>query len=112
MFALRRFQYRQLSSKLIASKGANQASYRFESNSKEPKEGEDVDPKSYFYPNTSVGIKERSIKPEGKLEDPLLTPYPPFPDGKNPKTGEVGGPAGPEPTRYSDWERKGRVSDF
>ena len=26
--------------------------------------------------------------------------------------GEVGGPKGPEPTRYGDWERKGRVSDF
>jgi len=26
--------------------------------------------------------------------------------------GEVGGPAGPEPTRYGDWERKGIVSDF
>ncbi|MEI6160548.1 MAG: DUF1674 domain-containing protein [Roseococcus sp.] len=26
--------------------------------------------------------------------------------------GEDGGPAGPEPTRYNDWERKGRVSDF
>ncbi|WP_404382391.1 succinate dehydrogenase assembly factor 4 [Caenispirillum salinarum] len=25
---------------------------------------------------------------------------------------EVGGPRGPEPTRYGDWERKGRVSDF
>jgi homeobox protein ESX1 len=25
---------------------------------------------------------------------------------------EVGGPSGPEPTRYGDWERKGRVSDF
>ncbi len=25
---------------------------------------------------------------------------------------EVGGPAGPEPTRYGDWERNGRVSDF
>jgi hypothetical protein len=25
---------------------------------------------------------------------------------------EVGGPAGPEPTRDGDWERKGRVSDF
>ena len=28
------------------------------------------------------------------------------------KPKEVGGPAGPEPTRYGDWERKGRVSDF
>jgi len=26
--------------------------------------------------------------------------------------GEIGGPEGPEPTRYGDWERKGRVSDF
>lgn len=35
-----------------------------------------------------------------------------FPNDTNPKTGEVGGPKGPEPTRYGDWERKGRVSDF
>ncbi len=25
---------------------------------------------------------------------------------------EVGGPKGPEPTRYGDWERKGRCIDF
>jgi hypothetical protein len=25
---------------------------------------------------------------------------------------ETGGPAGPEPTRYGDWEVKGRCSDF
>lgn len=25
---------------------------------------------------------------------------------------EVGGPSGPEPTRYGDWERKGRCIDF
>ena len=25
---------------------------------------------------------------------------------------EIGGPEGPEPTRYGDWERKGIVSDF
>ncbi|KAK5583001.1 hypothetical protein RB653_004591 [Dictyostelium firmibasis] len=30
----------------------------------------------------------------------------------NPKTKEIGGPRGPEPTRYNDWERNGRVSDF
>jgi hypothetical protein len=30
-----------------------------------------------------------------------------------PKRGdEVGGPAGPEPTRYGDWERKGIAVDF
>lgn len=25
---------------------------------------------------------------------------------------EQGGPSGPEPTRYGDWERKGLASDF
>jgi len=25
---------------------------------------------------------------------------------------EVGGPKGPEPTRYGDWERRGRCIDF
>jgi len=25
---------------------------------------------------------------------------------------ELGGPSGPEPTRYGDWERKGIASDF
>jgi len=33
-------------------------------------------------------------------------------DHINAVTGEIGGPRGPEPTRYGDWERKGRVSDF
>jgi hypothetical protein len=25
---------------------------------------------------------------------------------------EIGGPKGPEPTRYGDWEQKGRCTDF
>ena len=36
-----------------------------------------------------------------------VAPAPPRPMPK-----ELGGPAGPEPTRFGDWERKGRVSDF
>ena len=28
------------------------------------------------------------------------------------KVAEIGGPAGPEPTRYGDWERKGICVDF
>ncbi|HTC52714.1 MAG TPA: DUF1674 domain-containing protein [Steroidobacteraceae bacterium] len=34
---------------------------------------------------------------------PVAVPSPPR---------EIGGPAGPEPTRYGDWERKGRCIDF
>jgi hypothetical protein len=29
-----------------------------------------------------------------------------------PQPAEKGGPSGPEPTRYGDWERKGRAVDF
>ena len=25
---------------------------------------------------------------------------------------EIGGPKGPEPTRYGDWEKNGRCTDF
>jgi len=50
---------------------------------------------------------DKSDKTEQKQD-----PYAPFPDARNPVTGEIGGPRGPEPTRYGDWERKGRLSDF
>ncbi len=28
------------------------------------------------------------------------------------RTKEIGGPKGPEPTRYGDWEKAGRCIDF
>lgn len=63
--------------------------------------------------------KVRGKTPIGKLDqeapsknDEAPDAYAPFPNNENPKTGEIGGPRGPEPTRYGDWERKGRVSDF
>ncbi len=36
----------------------------------------------------------------------------PGPRRAPPRVKEIGGPAGPEPTRYGDWERKGIASDF
>jgi hypothetical protein len=30
----------------------------------------------------------------------------------NAQVKEVGGPSGPEPTRYGDWERRGIATDF
>jgi hypothetical protein len=33
-------------------------------------------------------------------------------DMVNPETGEIAGPRGKEPTRYGDWEVKGRATDF
>jgi hypothetical protein len=32
--------------------------------------------------------------------------------GEAPRPTEIGGPKGPEPTRYGDWERAGRCVDF
>lgn len=62
--------------------------------------------------------KLRAKTPIGRLDQIGAHPYQekeplkPWPNGVNPYTGEIGGPSGPEPTRYGDWERKGRVSDF
>lgn len=63
--------------------------------------------------------KLREKTPIGKLDEIVgkhpyqeKEPLEQFPDNVNPKTGEIGGPRGPEPTRYGDWERKGRVTDF
>lgn len=46
---------------------------------------------------------------------PLPGPTPaaePAAKGPEQKPGEIGGPKGPEPTRYGDWEFKGRCTDF
>ncbi|XP_013117310.1 succinate dehydrogenase assembly factor 4, mitochondrial [Stomoxys calcitrans] len=67
---------------------------------------------------TEFQKKLRAKTPLGKLDEfsrhPFqeVEPLRPWPNNTNPHTGEIGGPAGPEPTRYGDWERKGRVSDF
>jgi len=45
---------------------------------------------------------------ETAAEQPETTGAPPSP----PKPKEIGGPKGPEPTRYGDWEVNGRCSDF
>jgi hypothetical protein len=39
-------------------------------------------------------------------------PAPKADSGAVPMPTEIGGPKGPEPTRYGDWERNGRCIDF
>lgn len=46
----------------------------------------------------AAALKPKAPEPERKVETTPVT--------------EVGGPKGPEPTRFGDWERKGRCSDF
>jgi hypothetical protein len=48
-----------------------------------------------------------SKKPERESET-----HPAAPKDKAPQLREIGGPKGPEPTRYGDWERDGRCTDF
>lgn len=73
---------------------------------------------NYFTHSNSAGketngkSKEHKDTETPKHRDAEKEPLPEWPDGVNPHTGEKGGPKGPEPTRYGDWERKGRVTDF
>lgn len=46
-----------------------------------------------------------AAKAEAAKSPPALT-------GPEQPPGEIGGPQGPEPTRYGDWAFKGRCSDF
>ena len=45
------------------------------------------------------------ILPSLEPATPVTIPVPPAPE-------EIGGPQGLEPTRYGDWERRGRCIDF
>jgi len=46
------------------------------------------------------------------LKAPAARPAVPAATAPETKPEEIGGPKGPEPTRFGDWERKGRCSDF
>jgi hypothetical protein len=52
--------------------------------------------------------ESKSAKPRPDASAP--SPAPPKPAAAMPR--EIGGPKGPEPTRYGDWEVNGRCSDF
>lgn len=66
-----------------------------------------------FFSSASVfqAAKRAATKPRSKPKAKPKTRSSP----KRRKTraeAEIGGPSGPEPTRYGDWERRGRLSDF
>ncbi|MBK7249970.1 MAG: DUF1674 domain-containing protein [Gammaproteobacteria bacterium] len=49
---------------------------------------------------------------EADASPPLAPEKPGAPEPREPRPAEIGGPQGPEPTRYGDWERRGRCIDF
>jgi len=71
-------------------------------------------PKGRFDDKTDADLEAVKKMPASKKGKLFMeqAPIPKWPGGVNPNTGERGGPGGLEPTRYGDWERKGRLSDF
>jgi hypothetical protein len=53
-------------------------------------------------------MTEKTRDPTDPRSDPPPTAEQPA--AKQPR--EIGGPKGPEPTRYGDWEYNGRCTDF
>lgn len=50
------------------------------------------------------------VKP--KSRDVSVNSAKPSPKATPAKVPEIGGPPGPEPTRYGDWQFNGKVTDF
>jgi len=60
--------------------------------------------RAFWHTSTMLDAWEKA-KPETESQEESL------PAGEAPPR-EIGGPKGPEPTRYGDWERAGRCIDF
>lgn len=97
---------------LAESTGLALCKYSQKPTNEEPKSGESkrlAEFRKKLRETTPIeDLGDQPLMHPAQKEDPL----PAWPNNTNPHTGEVGGPRGPEPTRYGDWERKGRVTDF
>jgi hypothetical protein len=56
-------------------------------------------------PVASAAGPAPDLRPSVELPSPARS-------GEAMACGEIGGPRGPEPTRFGDWERNGRCVDF
>jgi len=57
-------------------------------------------------------VKKPSAADTTKPETPKPETPKPAPPEQPKKVEEIGGPPGPEPTRYGDWQFNGKVTDF
>jgi hypothetical protein len=55
-------------------------------------------------------INKKRTSSSGKTKE--LSDNTPIDIKKEGSVKEIGGPVGPEPTRFGDWEKNGRCSDF
>jgi hypothetical protein len=60
-------------------------------------------------PSESADASSSAVSPRSPAARPIATQASPPPPA-SPE--EFGGPTGPEPTRYGDWEKNGRCVDF
>jgi hypothetical protein len=72
------------------------------------------DPDEIFVMNDTPEPAETPGKQDSKPSSGETAPpaAPPADGSAKEKLKEIGGPKGPEPTRFGDWERKGRCIDF
>ena len=59
-----------------------------------------------------VNTPDKKPDPAAAVETDTAAKPPASPDQNPDQHTEHGGPKGPEPTRYGDWEQKGRCTDF
>lgn len=59
-----------------------------------------------------IAARIRAAGERAKIEAEARRAKAPPPEPSNEEPREIGGQAGPEPTRYGDWEKKGLISDF
>jgi hypothetical protein len=78
----------------------------------------DVIDRTSHAPNEPARAREQTAaasRPEPAAKDQPAAPAAAgatSPPGPQQPAGETGGPKGPEPTRYGDWEKGGRCFDF
>lgn len=63
-------------------------------------------------PAASAGVGVSANSAETEASSPPAAGAAPAKLAEMPRPKEIGGPKGPEPTRYGDWERDGRCVDF
>ena len=61
---------------------------------------------------SSDNVKDTGVKDKGLKDNGVKGASSTAKAAEQTQPAERGGPKGPEPTRYGDWEAKGRCTDF
>ena len=61
---------------------------------------------------SSDNVKDKGVKDNGLKDNGVKGASSTAKTAEQTQPAERGGPKGPEPTRYGDWEAKGRCTDF